>query len=305
MGLVLLASLGYEPFFREVEDELGPESAIAVTGTRRREGFADYLEYPFFGPRLARTVVPLVDADYARRTSLRRPLAWTNERLLETYRPAYLAIEGRRTGGEVLPEGVRGRCFELPLVNGKPPVYWQLWRCDDRDARSRLRNGDFSAWSAGRGAFFADSTGPTTVSIADGWTATVSGGAQLVASQLDPPALGQEPFRLWIEYHASEDGGGEGTVVQELPPDDALAGRLLVVDARLWADSAGAVVLRVDDGVTTTDTPNLGAGSETLRVQHQVSEQASRLRVALVAGTAGRDAEVLVRSVLAIPRPVH
>ena len=299
---VLLAVPGYEPLFREIEAEAGPDAAIAVTGTLRPEGFADYLEYPFFGPRLDRTVFPLVSPDYARRLGLRQPPAWTNERLFEAYRPGYLAIEGRRTGAEALPDGVAGRCFELPLASSRPPVYWQLWRCDDRDPRSRLANGDFSAWTGGRGAFFAGGGGPAMVSIADGWQATASGGGQLVARQLDPPAPGGEPFRLQLQYRTSASGG-EGAIVQELPADDALRGTSIVVDARLWADSPGAVVLRVDDGVTTTDATNRGAEPETLRVRHLLGEEATRLRVSLVLGGAARYAEVRVRSVLAIPRP--
>jgi hypothetical protein len=303
LSMVLLATPGYEPFFREVEAEAGPDAAIAVTGTRRPEGFADYLEYPFFGPRLARTVVPLVDSGYAERLRFQQPLAWTNERLFEIYRPAFLAIEGRRSGAEVLPDGVAGRCFELPLASIRPPVYWQLWRCDDRDPRNLLANGNFAAWTGGRGAFFAGSPGPVTVSIADGWKATASDGARLVASQLDSPSPGEEPYRLQLQYRAAGGGGGEGAVVQELPADDALRGRLLVVDVRLWADSAGAVVLRVDDGLTGTDATNLSTAPETLRVRHLVGEDATRLRVSLVLGGTGQDTAVRVRSILAIPRP--
>jgi 4-amino-4-deoxy-L-arabinose transferase-like glycosyltransferase len=313
LSLVLVGTVGYEPLFRAIEDEVGPAAAIAVTGALRPEGFANYLEYPFFGPRLARTVVPLVNPGYAQRLGLRRPPAWTNERMLDAYRPAFLAIE-RRPGAEALPDGVAGRCFELPFATGRRRLarhFWQLWRCDDRDPRNRVPNGDFSAWTGGRGAFFARSDGPTAVSIADGWKAMVSGGARLVASQLDPPAPGEEPFRLQLQYRASERGGGaggEGSVLQELPLDDALRGALLVVDARLRADRPDAVVLRVDDGLTTTAAANLGTDPETLRVRHLIGERATRLRVALVMGRpsdpgGGRETQVLVRSVLAIPHP--
>jgi hypothetical protein len=64
----------------------------------------------------------------------------------------------------------------------------------------------------------------------------------------------------------------------------------------------GAVVLHVDDGVTTTDVANLGTGAETIRVRHRVGEGATRIRVSLVFGGGDRDAQVRVRSVLAIPR---
>jgi hypothetical protein len=304
LSLVLLETPGYEPFFREVEAEAGPDAAIAVTGTLRPEGFADYLEYPFFGPRLARTVVPLVNPGYAERLWLRQPPAWTNERLFETYRPAFLAIEGRRTGTEVLPEGVAGRCFELPLLSARPQVSWRLWRCDDWDLRNRLANGDFAAWTGGRGAFFAGGGGPATVSIADGWQATASGGARLMASRRDPSSSGEEPFPLQLQYRAAGgSGGGDGAVLQELAADAVLRGTLLVVDARLWADGPGAVVLRVDDGATTTETSNTGSMPETLRVRHPVGEDVTRLRVSLALGGTGQDAHVRVRSVLAIPRP--
>lgn len=82
-----------------------------------------------------------------------------------------------------------------------------------------------------------------------------------------------------------------------------MRGTSLVVDARLWADSPGSVVLRFDDGVTTTDATNRGAEPETLRVRHLLGEEATRLRVSLVLGGTARDAEVRVRSILAILRP--
>ena len=91
-------------------------------------------------------------------------------------------------------------------------------------------------------------------------------------------------------------------MIQELPADDALRGTLLVVDARLWADNPGSVVLRVDDGLTMTEAANLSAEPETLRVRHRLDEQATRLRVSLVVGSSGQDVQARARSIMAIPR---
>jgi hypothetical protein len=143
------------------------------------------------------------------------------------------------------------------------------------------------------------------VTIADGWRMAASEGTRLVASQRDPPSPGEEPFLLQLQYRPAEGGGGEGTVRQEMMADDAVRGRLLVVDARLRADSPGAVVLRVDDGVTATETVNVGTEPETLRVRHLVGEDATRLRVSLALGGGRGDTQVRVRSVLAIPRSAN
>ena len=118
------------PFLRELDRTLGPATAVGVYGAPDLGGQAEHWDYPLFGPRFERTVVPLVDPEYAARIGLRRPLAWSNERLIETFRPTYIAVEGPRTGAEALPTIIPGRCIEVQLEHGKPRVRWELWRCD-------------------------------------------------------------------------------------------------------------------------------------------------------------------------------
>jgi hypothetical protein len=77
---------------------------------------------------------------------------------------------------------------------------------------------------------------------------------------------------------------------------------LSLVDARVQADAAGAAVLRVNDGVTTSGASSRTTEPETLRVRHRLDERATRIRIAVGAGHAEQDTAVLVRSVFAIPR---
>ncbi|MBA2446976.1 MAG: glycosyltransferase family 39 protein [Chloroflexi bacterium] len=289
-----------ERFFREVEQELGPASTVGVYGDRGlvRGGFKNQLESIFFGGRFSRTLVPLVGADYAERRRLRRPLPQSSEDLLVAYPPAYIAVVSPRPGVEALSRIIPGRCFEVPLVSRKPMVAWELWRCEEQDPRSVLQNGDFRAWSGGPGQFQADDRAPPA-GAADGWAATVADEGRLRVSRLEPDGLGGESFRLGMEYRA--DQPGEAGIVQEVALD-RLRGAVLVVDARLRADEVGAAVLWLDDGVTSFHTVNETTDPETLRVTGRVNERATDLRIGLDASGTGRDATVVVRTILAIPR---
>ncbi|MBA2448273.1 MAG: hypothetical protein H0V51_09640 [Chloroflexi bacterium] len=287
IGLLSLSPLvaSHEPLFREVEEELGP-TAVAVydtlSGVPNRK---DQWEYPFFGPRFSRVVVPLVRPEYPERMGLLRPLAWTNERLVEAYRPSYVAVAGRRPAGGALAQIGLDGCFPVPLRHGKPALPWELWRCRDDDPRSVVENGDFRAWPMG---------------LPIGWNVEVAGEGRLTASWTDAEAQGAEPFRLRLDYRAG-DAEDEAGIVQEVPIG-GLRGRTLVVDARVRADLEGAAVLWVDDGVTATQTANATAGAETLRVTHRIDPRATGLWVHLDASGAGQDAIVLARTILAIPR---
>lgn len=127
--------------FHEIDRELGPDATVGVYVDPGRYGLVPFQEYPLFGPRFTRTLVPLVDADYAERLGLRRPLAWTTERLLDEFRPSYVIVRSGRPGAEQLPHVIPGRCVEVPLRHGKPTVPVELWRCDARDPPARSTGG--------------------------------------------------------------------------------------------------------------------------------------------------------------------
>ena len=278
IGLLLVEAPEHEAFFREVSQELGANTTIGVYG-QLRPGLSlkSQWEYPLFGPRFATTVVPLVTAGYQERLRLRRPPPWTNESVLETYRPTYIVLE-TRPPGDTLPGILPERCFELPLRSGKPQLPWELWRCEDHDPRNVLQNGDFRAWPAG-------------------WAGEVSGEGGLTMRQVEPDQ--GEPFALRLDFQTPR--GGEGGIVQELPVD-GLRGSRLAVDVRLLADRPGAALLWVDDGMTMTEVANATTEAETLRLEHPVDPRASTLSIGLDASNAGQSAVVLVRSIRAIPR---
>lgn len=281
--------------FREMDAELGPAATVGVYGDQEPGRWAIHWEYPFFGPRLDRTILPLVAPAYAQRLGIRRPLPWTNDELVATHRPDFIVVFGRGSGAEELPELLGGPCFELPLEGGRPRSLWELWRCEDRDPRSVLANGDFAAGADATGPVRADQARPAAV--ADGWQARAAGGASLEVAQLEPPPSG-EPFRLRLAYRGGDGGGIVGTI----PVDDRLRGATLVVDARVLTDRPDAALLRVADGVASSSAVNRAAGPETLRVRHRVDERATQIQVALVAAEPARDTQILVRSILAIPR---
>ncbi|MBA2450216.1 MAG: hypothetical protein H0V51_19555 [Chloroflexi bacterium] len=284
LGLMILNFPLLEAFFREVDEELGPTSMVGVFGVpTTSNSWKGQWEYLFFGPRFSRTLLPLVGPGYAERQALRQPPRWSNEDLLAAYRPTFVVLEGLRPGAQALPE-MRDRCFELPLEHAKPTLPWELWRCQDGDPRSVLEHGDFRDWPTGR--------------LPGGWAVEVAGEGRLDVRRLEP-AEG-EPFRLRLAYQAG-DAQAEAGIVQEVAVG-ALRGRTLVVDARVWADQVGAAVLWVDDGVEATEVANATTEAETLRVVHAVHPRASELAVHLDASGAGRDAVVLVRTILAIPR---
>jgi hypothetical protein len=133
LGLTFPGQPTLQAFFREVDQEVGPVATLGVYGDVRAFGVAHFPEYPFFGARFTRTLVPLVDPDYAERIGLRRALAWSDQRLLAAYQPTYLVVQSRRSGADELPDLIPGRCVEVPLRHGKPTVPWELWRCANRD----------------------------------------------------------------------------------------------------------------------------------------------------------------------------
>ena len=301
LGLLLLRKPEDEAFFRELEQEVGPARTIAVSGAQIEGKFGgdERRDYPLFGPRFSRTVVPLAEPDYAVLLGLKHPLAWSNQRLLETFQPEFLAIAGPGSAARRVGEVMLGRCFELPLRRGKPAVRWELWRCEDRDPRSLLRNGDFQDRGRGAGPFEAGSDRDAPES-ADGWSMSASGQSSLRVNRLAPPEGDREPFRLRLEYVAAP--GGTAGIVQSVPLGPELRGSTVVVDARVQASRAGAAALMVDDGRERSRATNRTASPETLRVYHAVDARASSLQIALYASNAGQDAQVSVRSILAIPR---
>ena len=294
LGAMIL-SPAHQAFFRAVEAELGPTSTIAVYGdVHPRLGMSDQWEYPFFGPRLTRTVLPLVGAGYVRRMGLRGPPPWSNEDLLASYRPHYVALQADPADSSALPASLPDRCWQVPLRYGRPAVRWQIWRCEDRDPRSLVDNGDFAAWPGDPGPFVAEDGVPPVA--AAGWEAEVNGDGRLQVTRLEP-AEG-EPFRLRLEYRG---GTGDAGIAQALPLD-GLRGRILAVDARVRADRPEAALLWVDDGVTQPGAANRTTRPESLRIEHRVDERARALWVGLDASAAGGDAVVEVRTILAIPR---
>ena len=286
LGLMLFSQPSHLAFFRAVDQELGPSSTVGVyaDAVPLRPSFKDQWEYPFFGARFSRTVVPLVETSSAGRTRLRQPLGWSNGGLLAAYRPDYVAAESSRSLVEVLPEIGPGQCFTVPLAYGGPVGAWKLWRCRDEDPRSVLENGDFRAWPA---------------ELPLGWDLEVVGERQLAVSRVEQLS-GDEPFRLRLDYRrvGPEDEGG---IVQEAPVG-ALRGRDLVVDARVRANREGAAFLWVDDGVGATEVANRSVGAETLRLVHRVGRRATGLWIGLGVRAPDQDAVVLVRTILAIPR---
>jgi len=112
------------------------------------------------------------------------------------------------------------------------------------------------------------------------------------------PAAGGEPFRLRLDAQATTGPGG---IVQTLPIDAGLRGSILIVDARVRADLAGAAILRINDGVGSSAAANQTTEPETLRIRHRLDQRATRIQIALGAGSAEQATIVLVRSVLAIP----
>ncbi|MBA2449293.1 MAG: hypothetical protein H0V51_14830, partial [Chloroflexi bacterium] len=308
IGLMTLRYPILQKFFRELEQELGPTSTVGIYGAiDPLSGQGGQWQYPLFGSRFSRTVLPLVPDGYLQRPTFKRPLPWSNETLVNTYPPAYIVVESAHSSGDQeLPQLIPGRCFPVPLLHGKPTVRWEVWRCQDWDPRSVLENGDFRAWSEPSPTSNAQrptrtGAGGSTVDagLPIGWEAEVADQASLVVSRLDPdPGPGQEPFRLRLDYRAGRRGGEAG-IVQEVPLD-GLHGRVLMVDARVLADRAGAAMLSVDDGETVSDVVNQSSEAETLRVEHTVHPGATELRIRLQASEAGRDAAVLVRTILAI-----
>ncbi|MBA2451124.1 MAG: glycosyltransferase family 39 protein [Chloroflexi bacterium] len=302
LGLMSFRFPMNEAFFREVDDELGPDGAVGVYGALNDVGQKDQWEYLLFGPRLSRTLLPLVAADYPRRRRLRAPPPWTNESLLATYRPTYVVLRSPRPGAEELPDLLPGRCFDIPLAHARPAVEWEVWRCEDRDPRNVVQHADFSAWSLGPGSFRL-SPEMDSVETADGWLAHASGGGSLEVSRLTPETVisptpsGGESFRIRLDSRA----GGRGGIVQGLPAD-RLRGSRLVVDARVWSDRVGAALLWVDDGVKVVRVANRTTWPETLRADHLVDAGAIDLSIGLDASHAAQDAVVLVRVILAIPR---
>jgi hypothetical protein len=271
-------------FYREVDQELPPAGTVAVSS-----GFDEW-DYPFFGARFGRTLVPLVEANYADRFGLIRPLRWANESLWSQYDPGYL-VTFQQTDDEQKHPELAGRCFPLTLQNGRPAVRWELWRCDDRDPRNLLQNGDFSAWSR---------AGLTE--LPDGWSALTATGAELrLTRQSAPAAEGREPFRARLTARGAS-GAGAG-ILQVLEVDDVLRGSTVVVDVRLQASRGGAALLILDDGFTVTEFANLGTAPETIRLWHQVDPEATQLEVVLLANPEGQVADIQLRSILAIPRP--
>jgi hypothetical protein len=282
--LIATGDRNRQAFYREIDQELAPEATVAVSS-----GFDEW-DYPFFGSRFRRTLVPLVEANYVERFGLIRPLRWTNESLWARYDPSFLVVFGETGGAQKHPDLVPGRCFQLPLQHGKPAVRWELWRCDDRDPRNLIQNGDFSAWSPNGSA-----------ETPDHWEIVALPGAQLHATRLNlPTAEGQEPFRAGLRYRGAGAGAGIGQLVAV---DDALRGSIVVVDARLQASRVGAALLRVDDGESTTAFANRSTGPETIRLWHRVDPEATDLEIVLVTSEAGQDADVTLRSILAVPRP--
>jgi hypothetical protein len=134
LGLMIPNAHQRLAFFRAVDAELGPTATVAVYGdVAAGAGRKGQWEYPLFGARFARTVVPLVADDHAQRMGLRRPLAWSNERLLAAYSPRYIAVESRLGGMQALPRFIPDRCVEVPRGEEWSSIAWELWRCDDRD----------------------------------------------------------------------------------------------------------------------------------------------------------------------------
>ena len=286
LGLMSLRFPANEAFLREVDQELSPTSTVGVFGALDAgSGQKDQWEYPFFGPRFTRVLVPLVGPGYVERTGLKAPLPWSNEDLLAAYQPSHVVVKGRRSGAEALPQLASSGCFELPLRHAKPTIQWELWRCQDDDPRSVVENGNFQAWPTG---------------LPRGWAAELAGEARLAVTPVESGAE-DEPSRLRLEYLAGGDPEGAGGIVQEVAVG-GLRGMVLVADARVRAELEGAAVLWVDDGVAATEVANATTEAETLRVVHRIDPRATELSVHLDASGAGRDAVVLVRTILAIPR---
>ncbi|MBA2448349.1 MAG: hypothetical protein H0V51_10020, partial [Chloroflexi bacterium] len=128
--LMLLKVGALAPLFRELDQRLEPDAVVGVYGYPRAHGLSNHVEYPLFGERFTRTLVPLVDAGYAERVGLRRPLAWTNDRLLAAYRPRYVLVQSPRPAIEAIPF-LADRCVAVQLEYGKPRTLWELWRCLD------------------------------------------------------------------------------------------------------------------------------------------------------------------------------
>ena len=300
IGLLLLRKPDEEAFFRELDQEVGTAETLAAYGSELKGKFGgeERRDYPLFGPRFSRTVVPLAEPDDAQEFGLRRPLPWSNDRLLSTYSPSFLAVAGSGSGAKRVGDVMPGRCFDLPLRRAKPAVRWELWRCDDRDPRSRVQNGDFSSWQRGAGPFEGRSGGPAT-ETADGWLASAVSGAGFRVSRLVPPAGDQEPFRLSLEYRGPT-GGAE--LSQSIPAEADLRELALVVDARVQASRTRAATLIVDDGTHISRMSNRTTDPETLRVTHRIDARATSLRVALAVSSTGQDTRIVVRSILAIPR---
>ncbi|MBA2450326.1 MAG: hypothetical protein H0V51_20110 [Chloroflexi bacterium] len=279
-GLVSPRYPNRQPLFRQIEQELGPTSTVGVYDNYDALPYRkDQWEYPFFGRRFTRTVLPLVRPNYAERMGIGRPPPWTNEGLASAYPPTYVAVHGWSANPNRRLELLHPDCFELPLPTA-PSWPWELWRCRDDDPRSVLENGDLRAWPSG-------------------WAVDVAGDGRLDVTAVEPVA-GGEPFRLRLDYRAG-DADDVGGIVQEVPVD-TLRGRVLVVDARVRADRVGAAVLVVDDGEDASEVASESTAGETLRIEHTVHPRALGLWVRLDASGAGEDAVVLARTILAIPR---
>jgi hypothetical protein len=129
---------------------------------------------------------------------------------------------------------------------------------------------------------------------------SASAGGTLRVSRLSPPGNDREPFRLRMEYRAAP--GGTAGIAQAVPLAPELRGSTLVVDARVQASRSGAAELVVDDGRDRSRVTNRTTNPETLRVYHEVDPRTTSLQIALYASNAGQDAQMAVRSILAIPR---
>jgi 4-amino-4-deoxy-L-arabinose transferase-like glycosyltransferase len=298
LGLMVVNNPLWQEFQREIDGELGPRATVGVYGSVRDPRGSSAWEFPLFGPRFDRWLVPLAEPAHVRLLGLRRPLDLTREGLLAAHPVTHVLVQGPRSGAQTLPSIIPGQCFELPLRYGKPRLPWELWRCDDRDPRSLVQNGDFGAWSETRNEDRGtgnDRTAPQR--LPEGWIVAAEGDARIQVQGVEPVAPG-EPFRLRLDAQAATNRGG---IVQTLPIEEGLRGAILIVDARVRADVAGAAILRVNDGVASSAAANQTTEPETLRIRHRLDQRATRIQVALGSGSAEQDTVVLVRSVLAIP----
>jgi hypothetical protein len=279
--------------YRELDDELPTRAVVGIaTG--------DW-DYPFFGPRFERTLLPLVDPMYAERHELRRPLGWTNQKLLAAWQPSYVLTEDPLSGPQFLPDVLPGRCVPLPLRYGKPLTLWELWRCEDHDPRSLLANGTFTTWSHGPGPFLLSSAAQAAPGSIDSWHIRLDPGARLQLARLTPPTeAGSEPFQLRIE------AGGEAAllagIVQTIALDEDDRPRMLVVDARIQASEVNGAVLQVSDRHRSAAAGNVTTAPETLRIWHPLEPGTDEVSVRLLANPAGRQVVILARSIVAVPR---